>query len=82
MSLLWALPWGWSAQVLPFLPMALLVLCPVLFDVSAFMPQLKPLCGIIPVTYYLRGDALPNLLLGGLFLLLGMGINKMKNSKN
>ena len=77
MVLLSALHGGWSGAVLPFLPVALIILCPVFFDVSAFMPGLKWICGLIPVTHYLRGRVLPNIILCALFTSSGALINKI-----
>ncbi len=61
-------PDGWSAAVLPFLPAAMLVLCPVLFDVSEFMPALGRAGSLLAATHYLRGDVLPLVMQGCVFL--------------
>ena len=55
-------PGGWSAAALPFLPAAMLILCPVLFDVAAIMPYLAPVSDILAATHYLRGELSPLLM--------------------
>ncbi|MGI6028264.1 MAG: hypothetical protein ACOX81_02495 [Candidatus Heteroscillospira sp.] len=76
MYLLARLPGGWSALLLPFLPPVLLVLCPVLFDVSELFPVLRPLCALIPLTHLLRGDTLPNIILAAMFALAGKFVRR------
>lgn len=73
-ALLSELPIGWSTILLPFLPPILLILCPVLFDVSALLPALKPVCALFPVTHYLRGTTAPNLLMGAIFFALALAL--------
>ncbi len=70
MGLLSFLPGGWSAVVLPFVPLVMLVLCPVLFDAGALLPALAPLCAVSGASVYLNGAVWPNLAAG---LLYGLG---------
>ena len=42
---------------LPFLMVAMFLLCPVLLDVSVFLPWLQPLCRVLPPSLFLRGGA-------------------------
>lgn len=74
-----ALPGGHSATLLPFLPVAMLVLCPILFDVSAFLPGLRYLSMLIPATHYLNGAKLPLVILGAIYALLGAAAYKKYN---
>jgi len=67
MAFLSFLPHGYSVSLLPFIVPALLILCPVLFDVSLLIPQLKLLTDTIPVTHFIRGEVLPNLVLAAVF---------------
>lgn len=50
----WRAVWGAFPVLMPFVPVVCLVLSPVIFDLSALFPALKPLSACLPVTLYLR----------------------------
>jgi len=76
-GLLAMLPAGWSAAMLPFVPWVMLVLCPILFDVSGLSPVMGALCAPIPAGCYLRGEILPLLLLAAAFSLCAAAAQKI-----
>jgi len=78
MALLSFLPNGYSAALLPFCVPVLLVLCPVFFDAASFMPQLKPLSDAIPVTHFIRGEAMPGLIWAAALFAAAAILNKIK----
>ena len=76
-DLLTNLPGGWSAAALPFLPVAMLILCPVLFDVAAIMPSLAPVSDILAATHYLRGELSPLLMQAAVFFFAAAALRRL-----
>lgn len=73
--------------ILPFLPVGCLLFCPILFDISQYLPAAKPLAYLLPPTLYLRAisghraAALAMLPAGALCLAAGLLITRLQDKR-